>query len=171
MRKLDLPYHGHGRFLMDSLSLAATVNPEAFGWPAPEDDTAYVPEMTDDPLLFKGIERVFETYDQAIQCKHILLADARLKEPGLKMYPEGIYLGCPVFAFAFAPQFRFCELCWRRVLADPKLAQLGGRPCDRCESEPLPTDPEMVLTQYAHLTVVSFVCDPCVAYLKGVSHE
>lgn len=171
MTELNLPYHGYGRFLMDSLSLAATVNPEAFGWPAPEDDTARFPEMTDDPLLLKGIERIFETYEQAEQCEHILRALARLNEPGLKVVPEGVYLGCPVFAFAAAPHVRLCEMCWRRAMADPQMTQLGGRPCHRCKSEPLPSDPEMVLTPYAHLAVVSFVCGSCVADLKGVSHE
>ena len=170
MKELNLPYHGVGRLLMDSLLDSAALHPELFGFPDPDEDVAYFPDMTDDPLLNVGIDKVLATYEEAVQCNHFAKVLQRNEEPGIKMYPEGVNLGCSVHIYAAVPQARLCNMCWESWAVRVR-AYMEGRPCERCLTATLPKDPAVVDTPAAHGIITFHVCGSCVIDLEGGQHE
>ena len=170
MKELNLPYHGVGRLLMDSLLDSAALHPELFGFPDPDEDVAYFPDITNDPLLCAGIDRVLATYEDAVPCNHLAEVLRRNEKPGIKMYPEGVNLGCSVHIYAVRPRARMCSMCWQSYAVEVR-AYMAGKPCERCLTATLPKDPAVVDTPVAHGIITFHVCGSCVIDLGGGHHE
>jgi hypothetical protein len=170
MKRLVLPNHGHGRLLNDSLLDSAALHPELFGFPDPHEDVAYLPDITDDPLLCAGIDKVLATYDEAVQCDHLSEVNRRNEMPGIKLYPEDVNLGCAVHIYAMEPRGRMCFTCWQSFALKVRF-HMTGEPCERCLSAALPKDCAVVDTPVAHAIITFHVCGSCVADLEGSGHE
>lgn len=165
MKRIILPNHGYGRLLNDSLQDSAALHPELFGFPDPYEDAAYLPGITNDALLCDGIDKVLTTYDDAVQCDELTEVLRRNDEPGIKMYPEGVNLGCAVHIYAMEPRGRMCFTCWQSYAVKVR-SYMAGRPCERCLTATLPNEPAVVDTPVAHAIITFHVCGTCVADLE-----
>lgn len=165
MNPIDLPNHGYGRLLMDSLRDAAGGHPELFGFPDPDDDAAYLPLGVGDKVLELRVGGILEV-ESTHMCTHVRAVEERVEADGIKFYPDGVLLGCAIYRVATLPQAVLCSLCWSKYLPIARKAA-ERRPCERCGTGQLPRDPAVVLTAVAHGIFTFFCCTYCVEDLGG----